>query len=75
MPRAKAGRKALFRAALAIAETTAERWAASEGVTSGHLSHVLSGKRESIALTEKIDAFIRKHMGKQETALRTGSAA
>jgi hypothetical protein len=65
MPRAKTGRKALFRAALALAGTTAERWAEGEGVTSGHLSHVLAGKRESATLTEKIDAFIAKHMGKQ----------
>jgi hypothetical protein len=58
MPRAKPNRKALFRATLALAGLTAEQWAAKEGVTAGHLSQVLSEKRESRTLTEKIDAFV-----------------
>lgn len=62
MPRAKTSRKALFRASLAIAGLTAEQWAEREGVTAGHLSQVLSAKRESQTLTEKLDAFIAKHM-------------
>lgn len=51
-----------FRAALRLAQLTAEAWAVSEGVTAGHLSQVLSGKRESRALTEKIEAFTKKHL-------------
>lgn len=61
MPRAKSNRKALFRASLVLAGMTAEQWAKQEGVTPGHLSQVLSEKRESRSLTEKIDAFVEKH--------------
>lgn len=68
MPKAKTSRKQLFRAALAIASLTAEQWADNEGVTAGHVSQVLSGKRDSRALTEKIDAFTREHLNKH-TAL------
>lgn len=62
MPKSKPSRKALFRAALAIAGVTAKQWAESEGITGGWLSMVLNGREESITLTEKIDAFIAKHM-------------
>lgn len=62
MTKAVDARKSRFRAALALAEMTAEEWAISEGVTPSHLSHVLSGGRESISLTAKIDAFTRKHL-------------
>jgi hypothetical protein len=68
MPKAKTSRKQLFRAALAIASLTAEQWAEKEGVTAGHVSQVLSGKRESKALTDKIDGFVRQHLDKH-TAL------
>lgn len=68
MKRTKPTRKPLFRAALAIAGLTAEQWAAMEGVTAGHVSQVLSGKRESRTLTDKIDAFVRTHLEKH-TAL------
>ena len=68
MPKAKTSRKQLFRAALAIASLTAEQWADKEGVTAGHVSQVLSGKRESLTLNDKIDAFVREHLSKH-TAL------
>ena len=68
MPTAKTTRKALFKAALAIAGQTQEQWAESAGVTGGHLSNVLGEKRESGDLTEKIDRFIREHLSKH-TAL------
>jgi hypothetical protein len=60
MPNAAMTRKAQFRAALALAGRTMEEWAESEGVTGGHLSNVLAGKRESGSLTDKVDAFIRE---------------
>lgn len=62
MPTQPTDRKRLFRAALAVAEMTAEQFAEGEGVTSGHLSNVLNGKRESGSLTDKVDAFVAKHM-------------
>jgi transcriptional regulator with XRE-family HTH domain len=51
-------RRKRFRAALAYADITAQEFAARVGVQPGHLSQVLSGKRESAALVQKIDAFI-----------------
>lgn len=62
MTPADKARKSRFRAALALANLTAEEWAESEGITAGHLSHVLTGKRESLTLCEKIDAFTRKQL-------------
>lgn len=62
MAKAKTGRKQLFRAALAIAGMTAGQWAAAQGISDSYLSLVLSGKRESVTVTEKIDAFIDKHL-------------
>lgn len=50
-------------AALAIARMTQTDWAESHDVTQGHLSQVLSGRRESLTLVEKIDAFIAKQLG------------
>lgn len=65
MPRAKHSRKQLFRAALAMAGLTAEQWAASEGITAGHLSQVVTGKRESVTLTAKVDEFVRDEFAKR----------
>lgn len=63
MVRAKrASRKAAFKAALALAETTVEAWAKTSGVTSGHLYQVLDGRRESATLTEKVDEFIAEQL-------------
>lgn len=55
-------RKALFGAAIALAETTVKAWAAEQNVTPQHLYHVLSGERESASLVEKVDAFIAQHL-------------
>jgi len=68
MPTAKTSRKQLFKAALALAGLTATQWADREGLTPMHLSMVLNGKRDSLRLNEKIDAFVRKHLDKH-TAL------
>lgn len=51
-------RKARFKAALALAEQTAQEWCEREGITYPHLVLVLNGDRESQRLTEKVDAFI-----------------
>jgi hypothetical protein len=61
MPKAKNNRKRLFRAALALADMTAEEWCFKEGVRHPVLSMVLKGTRENAALDEKITAFIEKH--------------
>lgn len=62
MPRTANDRKARFRAALALTDMTAAEWAQEQGVTPSHLSQVLRGLRESKSLTEKIDAFAKKHV-------------
>ena len=69
MPKVKANRKQLFRAALALAGLTARDWAEREGISESYLSFVLNGKRESDALNEKINAFTNGMMGKRATAL------
>lgn len=58
---ARVSRKALFKAALAVAEKTARQWAEDNGVTEGHLYAVLSG-RESARLSALIDAFIVRYL-------------
>jgi hypothetical protein len=55
-------RKARFRAALALTGKTQEQWAAEAGVTAGHLTHVLAGRRESKVLLDKIEAFTKRHV-------------
>lgn len=62
MPIETTDRKRLFKAALAVAEMTVEQWAASRGVTGGHVSNVLAEKRVSDSLTVQIDDFIAEHM-------------
>lgn len=62
MPRAQMRRKRLFRAALALAGLTETQWAEKQGISQPHLSLVLNGKRESKVLTDKVDAFIDKHL-------------
>jgi hypothetical protein len=64
MSKAKTSRKQLFRAALAIAGLTAEQWGAREGVTSGHLSMILSGVRYNEGIVERIDAFTKQQLKK-----------
>lgn len=59
-------RKARFRAALGLARVpSAAAWARENDVTPGHLSQVLDGKRESLKLVARIDAFIAKHLPEQ----------
>lgn len=62
MPKAKATRKQLFQASLALAGLTAAEWAEREGITPQHLSYVLNERRESKRLIEKVDAFAKKHL-------------
>jgi hypothetical protein len=62
MPRTRATRKRLFRAALGNAGLTARQWAETQGLTSGHLSNLLSGTRENPEITQKVDQFIDKQL-------------
>jgi gp16 family phage-associated protein len=62
MPKTADRRKARFRAALALAGLTMEQWAEQNGITPSHLSHVLSGNRDSLTLIEKVDAFADKQL-------------
>jgi hypothetical protein len=55
-------RKARFRAALALADITAKEWCEREGYSENHLYLYLRGDRESMPLTEKMDAFISEHL-------------
>lgn len=64
MTKAQASRKRLFRAALAIAGMTAEQWGQKEGVTSGHLSMILAGKRTNEDIEARIEAFTTKHLSR-----------
>ncbi len=64
MVKARTSRKQLFRAALAIAGTTAAEWAEQNGYSTGHLSRVLNGKVTSSAdLAALMDRFIAAHVG------------
>lgn len=69
MSKAKSSRKALFKAALAIAEITQDAWAEREGITVSHLSAVLRGQRDSRSLVERVDAFIAQHVGNSAAAV------
>ena len=62
-------RKQLFRAALAVKGQTQESWATAHDLTPQHLSLVLNGKRESGALTTRIDEYIAETFGKRTAAL------
>jgi hypothetical protein len=64
-----ARRKTLFKAALALAETTQGAWAVENGVTPTHLSLVLTEKRESQRLLNLIDAYIKNTSGLKRSAL------
>lgn len=54
-------RRKAFRKALALAELTMEQWCAREGITYGHLYHVLTGRRESASLLQRVDAFCAQY--------------
>ncbi len=66
MPLAIERRKARFLRALATQRLTQAGFAAANGITKGHLSQVVNGKRESESLWSKIDAFAEKHLAKQQ---------
>lgn len=68
MPKAKAGRKQLFRAALAVTEETQGSWAEKHDLTPQHLSLVLNGKRESRSLLQRIDEYVADTLGKAKLA-------
>lgn len=55
-------RRELFLIALGNARLTQSGWAKAHGITPSHLSHVLSGARDSNVLCAKIDAFTEKHL-------------
>lgn len=61
-------RRKRFRGALALAGLTLGQWAEKEGVTYGHLYHVLSGRRESVSLLAKVDTFCAIHLDRGPTA-------
>jgi hypothetical protein len=54
--------RADFKAALALAELTAQEYAAREGVTPAHVRGVLAGSRASARLTDKMRAFVAAHL-------------
>lgn len=56
-------RRKLFRAALALVGKTQADFAVEQGVKPGHLSQVVSGKRESQRLATEIESFIARQLG------------
>lgn len=63
-------RKALFAAALVESGLTARQFAKEiGGVSTTQLHRTLKDPKHSAPLTEKIDAFIAKHIGRRITAL------
>lgn len=61
-------RRKRFRKALALAELTMGEWCEVERITYGHLYQVLSGRRESASLLDRVDAFTAKHLDSRGTA-------
>lgn len=59
-------RRKRFLAALALEGMDQRDFAAVAGVSAGHLSLVLSGKRESGSLVDKIDAFTERTLPQQK---------
>jgi transcriptional regulator with XRE-family HTH domain len=62
IPSPLVARKRRFRAALGFAGMSMRDFAKAEGVSISHVSQVLSGKRESRTMDEKIAAFTEKHL-------------
>lgn len=52
-----------FLAALALADMGREEWGRANGVSEGHLSRYLSGKRDSETLGRKIRDFTERQLG------------
>lgn len=71
----RVSRKGAFHAALALAGMTQRDWANQEGVTGGHVTLVLSGRRTSKSLTDKIDAFIREYLPTYRAAVELAKSA
>lgn len=46
-----------FAAALRLAGLTQVQWAEKQGISWGHLSHVLSGRRVSNSLVERVERW------------------
>jgi len=69
MPKAKNNRKRLFKAALALADLTAQAWCFKEGVRHSTLSALLNGMLVNAPLEQKVDAFIEKHRDTYQIAL------
>jgi predicted transcriptional regulator len=61
MPPTADARKTRFLKALIDAGMSQAAWARQIGISPPHLSQVLAGKRDSMTLVEKIDAFTRKY--------------
>jgi hypothetical protein len=58
MRKLRPGRKARFKAALALADLGVDEWAKKAGVTRQHVNATLNNPKESAALIAAIDAFI-----------------
>lgn len=58
-------RKARFRAAIALARTTAKQWCEEQGFTEGHLYQVLRGDRQSPDTLRRVDTFIAAQLGER----------
>lgn len=70
----KVSRKALFRAVLALNETSAQQWAASQGVTPSAVSLNLDGYRSGDDITAMIDGYIDAHRDRLAGALKATAA-
>lgn len=53
-------RRKAFRAALALDGMTQEEWAQRDGISGGHLTHCLFGRRKSKVLFDRIDKYVRE---------------
>lgn len=62
MPKKPPRKTRELKAAVNLAGSTMEAFAAGLEVTSQHLRLVLSGKRESPRVSAAVDAFIEKHL-------------
>jgi hypothetical protein len=58
-------RKKRFLHALIEADQSMSAWARAQGVTPGHVSQVLDGKRPGLELDTKIEQFIAKYLPDQ----------
>ena len=68
-------RWARFRAAIALARTTAKEWCCEKGFTESHLYQVLRGDRESPNTIAIVDAFIAKQLNEPLTKPEPTSAS